>query len=718
MATTRTISTLAGFAAAVALVAWPAPRTAVLSATSQLHEGFAPADARRQEPDAIEAAFPLESYRPGSLATLRLWTRVAGTTVSIHRVGPERQLTVGDKTMEGVVMAAARPVFGRSPRIAIGRDWPSGLYFARLEARGKVGFAPFVVRPRRLGEHRVAVVLPTRTWQAYNFRDDDGDGDSDSWYATQGSTAALGRPYLNRGVPPHFRKYDLRFLRWLHQTGRGGDVLSQAELDSATGGGLFRAYDLLVFPGHHEYVTEREYDAVEGFRDRGGNLMFLSANNFFWKIELRGRTMTRVKKWRELGRPEAALLGVQYIGNDEGERRGPWLVRPAAARGWVFAGVKLGRANAFSNAGIEIDAVAPSSPPGTQIVAEIPNLLGRGMTAHMTYYERRGAKVFSAGAFTLAGSIRQRPVQTLIKNLWTRLTNEPRPRPRRLSGATTGRYGWPVRPFHTQHPVRGYFGDPRIGMTPEGMRRSFHFGVDISAPDGAPVYATISGTVHRWSHRPETVAVRADDGLTSFEYWHIRPAVSAGQRVTAYRTVVGHIEAGWGHVHFSELRRGIYLNPLRPGALSPYGDTTKPLVKSLRAERNDTGMDRERLHGKIDLVVEVADRTPIAVPAPWAGRPVTPAVVRWRVLGHEWRTAIDFRRGIPHHDAFHIVYAPRTRQNKPWRNGRYRFYLTRGWPTTALPNGTYRIDVAATDTRGNTTVESFDIGIRNEGDDA
>ena len=63
-------------------------------------------------------------------------------------------------------------------------DWPSGLYFARLDAAdGRVGFAPFVVRPRRLGEHRVAVVLPTMTWQAYNLRDDNGDGKGDTWYA-------------------------------------------------------------------------------------------------------------------------------------------------------------------------------------------------------------------------------------------------------------------------------------------------------------------------------------------------------------------------------------------------------------------------------------------------------------------------------------------------------------------------------------------------------
>jgi hypothetical protein len=427
MATTRTISTLSSLAAAIVLLvaaAGPAADDGICPSrlAQNEEEGYAPTDAWRQEPGAIEAAFPAESYRPGAVARLRLWTRVRGASVRIFRVGPERQLTVGNKTMEGVPMTPRRSVRGAAVDVRIG-DWPSGLYFARVEAPGRVGFAPFVVAPKRLGENNVAVVLPTRTWQAYNFRDDDGDGDGDTWYATRGhDQATLGRPYLNRGVPPEFRKYDLRFLRWLHQTGRRVDVLSQAELDRATGAQLARAYELIVFPGHHEYVTTREYAAVEGFRDRGGNLIFLSANNFFWRIDLNGRTMTRVRQWRELGRPEASLLGVQFIGNDEGEHRAPWLVRPTAARSWIFRGVELRPNNAFSDAGIEIDAVAPSSPPGTRILAEIPDLLGPGMTAQMTYYETRaGAKVFSAGAFTLAGSIRQPAVRRLLANLWARL---------------------------------------------------------------------------------------------------------------------------------------------------------------------------------------------------------------------------------------------------------------------------------------------------------
>src|SRR5207245_6625775 len=102
-------------------------------------------------------------------------------------------------------------------RVPMG-DWPSGLYFAKLvAAQGKIGYAPFVLRPRRLGEHSIAVVFSTMTWQAYNFHDDNRDGTPDTWYQNQNDhslTARLGRPYENRGVIPHYKYYEQPFVRW------------------------------------------------------------------------------------------------------------------------------------------------------------------------------------------------------------------------------------------------------------------------------------------------------------------------------------------------------------------------------------------------------------------------------------------------------------------------------------------------------------------------
>ena len=135
--------------------------------------------------------------------------------------------------------------------------------------------------------------MPTLTWQAYNLRDEDGDGRGDSWYAHPShKTVRLGRPFLNRGVPNYFRRYDLPFLHWLSWNDRRVDYLAQSDLEGRLSSAVLSlpgAYDLIVFPGHHEYVTTREYDLVEGYRDLGGNLMFLSANNFFWRVVKKGR---------------------------------------------------------------------------------------------------------------------------------------------------------------------------------------------------------------------------------------------------------------------------------------------------------------------------------------------------------------------------------------------------------------------------------------------
>jgi hypothetical protein len=372
---------------------------------------------------SVEAAFPRESYAPHTRAALVIFNSARGITVQLFHAGPEQVGTYGYNELQGVPVTRPMRIGAsrghRIVRIQIG-DWPSGLYFARLAAAdGREGFAPFVVSPSRLGEHRVAVVLPTMTWQAYNLRDDNGDGKGDSWYAVWSDDyARLGRPFLNRGVPYNFRRYDRSFLNWLARTGKAADFLSDSDLDSASSGRtLAEAYDLIVFPGHHEYVTTREYDLVVGYRDLGGHLAFLSANNFFWQVVKHGNAMERTKQWRDLGRPEAGLIGVQYRGS--GRNGGAYIVKNVAAAPWLFAGTGLTDGSQFCCGGVEIDQTTSSSPRGVKVLAQIPNLFGPGLTAEMTYYETaNGAEVFAAGAFTLAAHL-ELPVQAkLIANLW------------------------------------------------------------------------------------------------------------------------------------------------------------------------------------------------------------------------------------------------------------------------------------------------------------
>jgi len=377
---------------------------------------------------SVEAAFEAESYRPGSVARLRLFNDADDVRLQVFHAGPEHVRTIGPSEMRGVAVSREVEIgaatTGRVVRVKVGA-WPSGLYFARLEAGDeRLGFAPFVVGPRRLGTSRVAVVMPTFTWQAYNIRDDDGDGVGNSWYADRfDNVVRLDRAFLNRGVPFRFAEYDLRFLHWLARHHKQVDFLTDGSLDRvANASALAHAYDLIVFPGHDEYVTKHEYDVVQGYRDLGGSLAFLSADNFYWRVVRRGRAIVRTNAWRYLGRPEAALIGVQYRASMP--KFGRYAVVDAGAAPWLFAGTGLETGSVFGHGGIEIDAVDPSSPHDVKVVARIPDVFGAGIDADMTVYRtKRGGTVFAAGAFTLAASSVRAEVSRMLENLWQRATN-------------------------------------------------------------------------------------------------------------------------------------------------------------------------------------------------------------------------------------------------------------------------------------------------------
>ena len=260
------------------------------------------------------------------------------------------------------------------------------------------------------------------------------------------------------------------------------------------------------------------------------------------------------------------------------------------------------------------------------------------------------------------------------------------------------------------HPVRGYFNDPRIS----GKAHAFHFGIDISARDGTAVYAVEAGTVHLEGGRSLSVV---DGRGRAFGYWHVVPKVRHHETVRKHQ-LLGRVQAPWAHVHFAESRGGSYVNPLRPGALAPWRDATSPRIAGIHVFRGKTELSPLEVKGVVDVVVEAWDLPPVRVPPPWNDLPVTPAVLRWRVLrGNKvvraWHAPVDFRRTLLPPSLFAAVYAPGTRQNRAGKPGRYRFYVARRWGTRALPNGLYRVQVAAADISGNRAVASLPITIQN-----
>jgi murein DD-endopeptidase MepM/ murein hydrolase activator NlpD len=255
-------------------------------------------------------------------------------------------------------------------------------------------------------------------------------------------------------------------------------------------------------------------------------------------------------------------------------------------------------------------------------------------------------------------------------------------------------YHWPVKPFDRQHAVRGAFDDPRSG-------RFFHFGIDISARDGTPVYAVAPGTVFRYQ---DAVAVRRSGGR-EFSYWHVRALVPEHAFVKEGQ-LIGVVRRGFGHVHFAEFDGHTYVNPLRRGGIAPFRDTTPPIVGPI---------DVRLAGGSLTATVQAFDIPPMLPPAPWRGAVWTPEVVRWRLLQSgapvvPWTVAVDFRRFLPAR-RYRSVYAPGTRQNRPNRPGRYVFWLTHG---LALLDGSYALQVRVADTRGNTGYAAYEFDVTSD----
>ena len=113
--------------------------------------------------------------------------------------------------------------------------------------------------------------------------------------------------------------------------------------------------------------------------------------------------------------------------------------------------------------------------------------------------------------------------------------------------AFTSPFGWRI------HPISG--------------TRKFHYGVDLAAPTGRPIYATRSGTVDTASYNGSAgyyVQINHGDGFKSIYMHMTHYVVSSGQHVSQGQ-VIGYCGSTGGstgpHLHFGISYNGSYVNP-------------------------------------------------------------------------------------------------------------------------------------------------------------
>ncbi|WP_051300339.1 N,N-dimethylformamidase beta subunit family domain-containing protein [Methylobacter luteus] len=297
---------------------------------------------------------------------------------------------------------------------------PSGIYAARLFRDETQFYIPFVVRPSTTASCRIAFLVPTATYIAYqNHRSRYFSSANErlhgrlnildstdlmfirneqfglSTYDTHidGSGvyySSASRPAFN--IKPGGRLWnfaaDLLIVKWLKAIDMSVDVLTDEDLDRE-GLPAIANYDVLFSGSHPEYVSTSMYNALEQFVSKGGSLLYLGGNGFYWRIAFHPtkRGVIEVRRtegvrswdagpgcyytsfsgersglWRANGKPPQKFLGVGFIG--QGFDISSYYRRTSTAKtsAWAFEGIRSDILGDFGlmlggAAGLELDAV-------------------------------------------------------------------------------------------------------------------------------------------------------------------------------------------------------------------------------------------------------------------------------------------------------------------------------------------------------------------------
>ena len=103
-----------------------------------------------------------------------------------------------------------------------------------------------------------------------------------------------------------------------------------------------------------------------------------------------------------------------------------------------------------------------------------------------------------------------------------------------------------------------------------GKKSSFHSGIDIPAPRGTEIHAAAAGKVIKACYNVaygNMIVVDHGNGIsTMYAHMRSRALYKVGDRVSK-GTVLGYVgTTGWStgnHLHFSVLKNGDYVSPLK-----------------------------------------------------------------------------------------------------------------------------------------------------------
>ncbi|MBS7703736.1 N,N-dimethylformamidase beta subunit family domain-containing protein [Chelatococcus asaccharovorans] len=375
-------------------------------------------------------------------------------------------------------------------------DLASGIYAMRLDGGGHRDHLVFAIRPAA-PTATLALLLPTLTYQTYaNFARPENPELRErisvwgvaqnivaehpeyglSMYNKHSDTSGVCHASSNRPLlelrPGQLHTFDpkgsgllhfnadLHIIKWLEDNGIAYDVLTDHDLHRE-GPALLAPYQCVMTGSHPEYHTSETLDGIEHYVKGGGNLIYMGANGFYWRvcfhrdlpdvIELR-RAEGGVRSWasepgeyyhafdgtygglwRRLNRPPQRLVGVGF--SSQGDYSSSYYRRSGASYGadaaWLMDGIEdeiIGDFGYFAGgaAGLELDRADPllGTPDGAIVIASSeghsdafrpvneemetqhpPRPLPELIRADVTYSQNGAGQVFAVGSMNFAGSL-------------------------------------------------------------------------------------------------------------------------------------------------------------------------------------------------------------------------------------------------------------------------------------------------------------------------
>ena len=173
--------------------------------------------------------------------------------------------------------------------LRIGNDWSPGFYLVTtISPTGKIeGAAPLIIRSP-LDASPLVLVHSTLTWAAYNLFGGRslyfGPGkNAVAKNAERSRVSSMDRPIIGSGAI-HIQRDGIALVQYLEMEGFNVDQIADTDLDQWPS--LSTKYHGMIFSGHAEYFTRREFQATMAARNVGVNLLFLGGNTAYWQTRV------------------------------------------------------------------------------------------------------------------------------------------------------------------------------------------------------------------------------------------------------------------------------------------------------------------------------------------------------------------------------------------------------------------------------------------------